>query len=94
MNLLVKGAGFQEGYVMLAGPGDGILRMLEFGRVGVVRGRAYEGDTGDREAVFDIISGAGRLEVAGGQVFDQVGGRSSPFSAGPTLICLPPGRRE
>ena len=44
-----------------------------------------------REAVFDIISGVCRLEVTGGQVFDQLGGRSSPFSAGPTLICLPPG---
>ena len=91
MNLLIKGAGFREGYVMIAGPGDGILKMLEFGRVGVVRGRPYEGDTGTREAVFDIIAGVCRLEVAGGEVFDQVGGRSNPFSAGPTLICLPPG---
>ena len=55
MNLLIKGAGFREGYVMIAGPGDGILKMLEFGRVGVVSGRPYEGDTGAREAVFDII---------------------------------------
>ena len=91
MNLLIKGAGFREGYVMIAGPGDGILKMLEFGRVGVVQGRPYTGHTGTREAVFDIIAGVCRLEVAGGEVFDQVGGRSNPFSAGPTLICLPPG---
>ena len=58
MNLLIKGAGFREGYVMIAGPGDGILKMLEFGRVGVVRGRPYTGHTGTREAVFDIIAGS------------------------------------
>lgn len=91
MNLLVKGAGFQEGYVKIAGPGDGILRMLEFGRLGVVPGRPCEGHTAAREMVFDIISGAGRLEVAGGEVFERVGGRADPFVAGPTLICLPPG---
>ncbi|MCX6032480.1 MAG: 5-deoxy-glucuronate isomerase [Chloroflexi bacterium] len=91
MNLLIKGAGFQEGYVMIAGPGNGILKMLEFGRVGVIRGHPYEGDTGTREAVFDIIAGACRLEVTGGQVFDKVGERSNPFATGPTLICLPPG---
>jgi 5-deoxy-glucuronate isomerase len=91
MNLLIKGAGFREGYVMIAGPGDGILKMLEFGRVGVVQGRPYTGHTGTREAVFDIIAGLCRLEVGGGETFDQVGGRSNPFSAGPTLICLPPG---
>ncbi|OIO90592.1 MAG: hypothetical protein AUK03_12700 [Anaerolineae bacterium CG2_30_64_16] len=93
MTLLIKGAGFREGYVRISGPGDGILKMLEFGRLGVLRGRPYEGDTGNREAVFDIIAGICRLEVAGGQAFDQVGGRSNPFSAGPTLICLPPGTR-
>ena len=90
MNLLIKGAGFQEGYVMIAGPANGMLRMLEFGRLGVISGRSYEGHTGDREAVFDIISGVCRLEVAGGQTFDSLGGRRDPFSAGPTLICLPP----
>ena len=91
MNLLIKGAGFQEGYVMIAGPGNGQLRMLEFGRLGVVRGRPYEGDTGDREAVFDIISGVCGLEVMSGETFGKLGGRRDPFSAGPTLICLPPG---
>ncbi len=91
MSLLLKGAGFQEGYAMIAGPGNGILKMLEFGRVGVIRGHPYEGDTGTREAVFDIIAGTCRLEVTGRQVFDKVGGRPNPFSAGPTLICLPPG---
>ena len=90
MSLLIKGAGFQEGYVMIAGPDNGILKMLEFGRVGVTRGRPYEGDTGAREAVFDIISGICRLEVSGGPAFDKVGGRANPFVAGPTLICLPP----
>lgn len=93
MNLLVKGAGFREGYVKIAGPGDGILRMLEFGRIGVAAGRPLEGETGDCEAAFDIISGVCRLEVAGGGTFDRVGGRSNPFTAGPTLICLPPGTR-
>jgi 5-deoxy-glucuronate isomerase len=93
VNLLVKGAGFREGYVMIAGPGNGMLRMLEFGRLGIVRDRPYEGETGDREAVFDIISGACRLEIAGGDVFEKVGERSNPFSAGPTLVCLPPGTR-
>lgn len=91
MDLLVKGAGFTEGYVLIAGPGGGILKMLEFGRLGVVPGRAYEGDTGAREAVFDIIAGACRVEVAGGGAFEKIGGRPDPFSAGPTLICLPPG---
>lgn len=91
MNLLIKGTGFQEGYVKFTGPGDGILRMLEFGRLGVVPGRPHEGHTAAREMVFDIISGVGRLEVAGGEVFERVGGRADPFVAGPTLICLPPG---
>lgn len=90
MNLLVKGAGFREGYVLIAGPANGLLRMLEFGRLGVAAGRPFEGNTGDREAVFDIISGMCRIE-AGGDVFESVGGRANPFSAGPTLICLPPG---
>ncbi len=91
MNLLIKGAGFQEGYARISGPGDGILRMLEFGRLGVAHGRPYEGHTGAREAVFDIISGAYRLEVIGDETFERVGGRTDPFVAGPTLICLPPG---
>ena len=91
MNLLVKGFGFREGYVTIAGPSNGLLRMLEFGRLGVVDGRPYEGHTGDREAVLDIISGVCRLEVAGGETFDRVGGRRDAFGAGPTLICLPPG---
>ena len=56
MNLLIKGAGFTEGYVMIAGPGDGILKMLEFGRVGVVRGRPYTGHTGTRARRFSISS--------------------------------------
>jgi len=91
MNLLVKGAGFREGYVKIAGPGDGILKMLEFGRVGVTRERPFEGDTGEREAVFDIISGIGCLETADGAIYEKLGGRANPFVAGPTLICLPPG---
>jgi len=90
MNLLIKGAGFQEGYCMIAGPASGYLRMLEFGRLGVVRDRPYEGNTGDREAVFDIIAGGCRIEIAGGDTIENVGGRRDPFSAGPTLICLPP----
>jgi 5-deoxy-glucuronate isomerase len=90
MNLLIKGRGFQEGYRRIAGPGDGILKMLEFGRVGAIRGRPYEGDTGGHEAVFDIIAGACHLEVARCQVFDRLGGRADPFASGPTLICLPP----
>jgi 5-deoxy-glucuronate isomerase len=93
MNLLVKGAGFREGYVKIAGPGDGILRMLEFGRVGVTRDRPFEGDTGEREAVFDIISGIGCLETGDGKVHENLGGRPNPFVAGPTLICLPPATR-
>ena len=52
MNLLIKGAGFREGYVMIAGPGDGILKMLEFGRVGVVQGRPYTGHTGTARGGF------------------------------------------
>ena len=52
MNLLVKGVGFQEGYVKLAGPGDGILKMLEFGRLGVSRDRPYDGDTGHARGRF------------------------------------------
>lgn len=91
MNLLVKGVGFHEGYVTIAGPSNGLLRMLEFGRLGVVDGRPYEDHTGDREAVLDIISGVCRLEIAGGETFDKVGGRRDAFVAGPTLICLPPG---
>jgi 5-deoxy-glucuronate isomerase len=93
MNLLVKGAGFREGYVKIAGPGDGILKMLEFGRVGVTRERPFEGDTAEREVVFDIISGIGCLETADGAHFDRIGRRPNPFVAGPTLICLPPGTR-
>lgn len=90
MNLLIKGAGFKEGYVLIAGPGNGFLRMLEFGRLGVVAGRPYEGHTGEREAVLDIISGVCRVEIAGGETFDRVGGRRDAFEAGPTLMCLPP----
>ena len=52
MNLLIKGAGLTEGYVMIAGPGDGILKMLEFGRVGVVQGRPYTGHTGTPRGGF------------------------------------------
>lgn len=93
MNLLVKGAGFQEGYRKITGPGDGILKMLEFGRAGATRVRPLEGETGEREAVFDIMSGAGRLETGDGRVFDRLGGRANPFAAGPTLVCLPPHTR-
>lgn len=93
MNLLVKGAGFRQGYVKIAGPGDGVLNMLEFGRVGVTSDQPYEGDTGEREAVFDLISGLGCLETADGQTYDNLGGRSDPFTAGPTLVCLPPHTR-
>ena len=91
MNLLVKGRGFQEGYAKIAGPGDGILKMLEFGRVGVLQDKPYEGYTGEREAVFDIIAGACQLEADGGPATDRLGGRGDPFAGGPTLICLPPG---
>ena len=58
MNLLIKGAGFREGYVMIAGPGDGILKMLEFGRVGVVQGRPYDGSTPARARRFSTSSPA------------------------------------
>ena len=93
MRMLIKGAGFKEGYTRISGPQDGILRMLEFGRLGVLPGRPYEGETGPREAVFDIISGACRLEIAGGETHENIAGRANPFATGPTLICLPPGTR-
>ena len=82
MNLLVKGAGFREGYVEIAGPSGGILKMLEFGRVGVTQGRPYEGNTGHREAVFDIISGVCRLETGDGARYDGLGGRANAFPRG------------
>jgi 5-deoxy-glucuronate isomerase len=91
VNLLVKGAGFQEGYVTIAGPAQGVLRWLEFGRLGLVSARPFEGQTGVREVVLDIMAGTCRLELADGTVYAGLGGRPNPFAAGPTLICLPPG---
>ena len=90
MNLLVKGAGFREGYVKIAGPGDGILQMLEFGRIGVTRARPFEGDTGEREVVFDIISGIGCLETGDGKVYGsyQVAEYLSGYAGPPPKITL------
>ncbi len=93
VNLLVKGAGFQEGYVTLAGPAGGVLHWLEFGRLGLVAGRPFVAETGAREVVLDIMTGTCRLELADGAIHDGLGGRADPFAAGPALICLPPGTR-
>lgn len=90
MNLLSKGAGFHEGYVEIAGPTGGVLHWLEFGRLGLTHATPSEGDTGPREAVFDILGGTCKLELADGTVHDGLGGRPHAFAGGPTLICLPP----
>jgi hypothetical protein len=60
MNLLIKGAGFREGYVMIAGPGDGILKMLEFGRVGVVQGCPYTPARARRFSTSSPVSAASK----------------------------------
>ena len=92
MNLLVKGAGFREGYVKIAGPGDGARGDARVRTRRCGAGSALRGRTADREVVFDIISGVCRLEwpvaVRSTRLADD-----NPFSAGPTLICLPPGTR-
>lgn len=90
-NLLIKRAGYREGYVSIAAPGVSPLRWLEFGRLGLRRGAFHAGVTGDREAVLHIISGACRLEVEGGPVYDALGERADPFAGDATQICLPPG---
>jgi 5-deoxy-glucuronate isomerase len=88
--LLSKGKGFQPGYVTIASPKQSDLRWLEFGRLGLVAGTPFEGQTGDQEVVYDIMGGVCRLQVIGGETYESLGGRRDPFSGGPTFICLPP----
>lgn len=92
-NLFQKGKGFRPGYETIASPQGGVLRRLEFGRLGIAPGQPYEGDTHDQEVVFDIIGGVCRLEIAGGATYDSIGGRRDPFGGEPFFICLPPGTR-
>ena len=87
--LPVKGRGYQEGYTPIASPETAPLRWLSLGRLGLAMGHAYEDTTGEQEAVLDVLAGTVTLEIDG-QRQERLGGRSDPFGAGPTLICLPP----
>lgn len=87
--LLVKGRGYQEGYTPIASPETAPLRWLSLGRLGLAMGHAYKDNTGEQEAVLDVLAGTVTLEIDGPRQ-EHLGGRSDPFGAGPTLICLPP----
>ncbi|HEV2404400.1 MAG TPA: 5-deoxy-glucuronate isomerase [Ktedonobacterales bacterium] len=86
---LIKGKGFQPGYVRIAAPEQTALRWITIGRLGLVQQTFHEHTTGAQELVITILSGAVSLTVEGGPacVTSQ---RADVFSGGPTYLCLPP----
>ncbi len=71
----------------------GSLRLLDFARLQLKKGEKHAGETGEREYVFDIFSGAASVFVESllgrKQVFPHAGARPDVFSGPPVMIYLP-----
>jgi 5-deoxy-glucuronate isomerase len=72
----------------------GVMRFLDFARLGLAQGEKYSGKTGGREAVLDFFSGTALVAVraAGGKdhTFSAVGTRADVFSGPPQMVYIPP----
>lgn len=75
-----------HGYHGVVGPDNGHLRLLTFALLKLGPGEQYDGDTGDYEQVFVLMSGTMRMEVSG-QIFE--GQRCSVFEDRATAVYLP-----
>jgi len=93
VNLHFRATELGEGYTRIVGPGDAGLRLLEFGRIILGREQVYRGETGEREAALDILTGSCTVEVECGETFlyRGIGGRKDVFSSNPTMLYIPRG---
>jgi 5-deoxy-glucuronate isomerase len=72
----------------------GTMRFLDFSRLNVQRDDRHFAETGSREYVLDIFSGAASITVddaaGNSRVFNPVGGRADVFSGPPVMLYIPP----
>jgi 5-deoxy-glucuronate isomerase len=55
------------------------MKLLNFHKIVLGPGDSYSGNTGDHEALFDILGGKARVTVSG-KDFGLIGGRPNPFA--------------
>jgi 5-deoxy-glucuronate isomerase len=76
---------------------SGTLRFLDFARLQLRSGGKYSAETGEREYVLDIFSGAAAISVESvrgrNQVFPRAGARPDVFSGPPVMVYVPPHSR-
>jgi len=97
MNLHFKAQELVNGYTVVASPQNSPLRLQTFGLLNLLeKGKSYEGELGDEEAVLTLLSGQGTVEVqerSGNSSRYEIGPRRDPFLDRATLLYLPPGSR-
>ena len=70
---------------------DDACKLLEFGKLSLKKGEAYEGSVAaDRELILVMLSGKAEVS-AGGQTF-TVGGRANVFAGNPHSVYVPRGK--
>jgi 5-deoxy-glucuronate isomerase len=81
-----------DGYESIVAPGT--MKFLEFGRLKLKKGQKYENETGPREFVADVFTGAVSARIAGPADTDPVclnlSRRGDLFSSPPAMFYLPP----
>lgn len=63
-------------------------KLLDFGRLILAPGQAYEATSGDREYLAVLMGGKATFTV-NGQRFESVGGRPNPFGGKPASVYIP-----
>ena len=68
---------------------DNPCELLNFGKLVLLPGERYTGNTGEHEALLVVLQGKASIE-AGGVIFPDVGARPSVFAGKPHSVYLPP----
>ena len=88
MELRYQASG-RNGYEPIITNSPDLNYLNEFGILRLGAGEVFDRFTGDCEAMLHIVEGRCSVEV-GDDRFDDVGGRSHPFSGRPEALYLPP----
>jgi len=95
MNLHFKARSVENGFSIVASPQNSPLRWQSFGLLNLLgKGKSYEGNLGEEEAVLTLLSGQGTIEIqerSGATTRYELGPRQDPFLDRATLVYLPPG---
>ena len=89
-DLIVSGSNGADGSVVKVTPESAGWEYVGFEVFRLQSGQTLERETADEEVCLVVVSGRCRVS-AGGNEWDDVGGRESPFDGPPHAVYLPPG---